>query len=201
MILAVMAVRIFAVKWLPRWTLRLLWMAVLCRLLMPLRVPSPTSIYAAAERFGRMAGKPGLLLEGRGVHSGSCTQSWISPFILPWAAGTLLLAFYFVYCHIRSRRGYREALPLEHPFVKAWLSATDYAGRYGCGFPIKSVLRSPMAFCGRSFFCQRIWIGRIHAGWALSWHMKQRISVISTHWGNGCWLGGFVCIGLIPWSG
>ena len=121
MILAVMAVRIFAVKWLPKVTLRLLWMAVLCRLLMPLRVPSPTSIYAAAERFGRMAGKPGLLLEGRESIQAAAPNPGISPFILLWAAGTLLLAFYFVYCHIRSRRGYREALPLEHPFVKAWL--------------------------------------------------------------------------------
>lgn len=121
MILAVMAVRIFAVKWLPKVTLRLLWMAVLCRLLMPLRVPSPTSIYAAAERFGRMAGKPGLLLEGRESIQAAAPNPGISPFILLWAAGTLLLAFYFVYCHMRSRRGYREALPLEHPFVKAWL--------------------------------------------------------------------------------
>ena len=104
MILAVMAVRIFAVKWLPKVTLRLLWMAVLCRLLMPLRVPSPTSIYAAAERFGRMAGKPGLLLEGRESIQAAAPNPGISPFILLWAAGTLLLAFYFVYCHIRSPR-------------------------------------------------------------------------------------------------
>lgn len=120
LILAVLAARRVSMDRLPKAALRLLWAVALCRLLLPLRIPSPASVYSAVDRIGEAAGRPGLLLNGeqaaRAVPAQGGSLLWAV-----WAAGAVLLAAFFLVCHLRGRRKYRESLPLEHPFVKGWL--------------------------------------------------------------------------------
>ncbi len=153
------------------------------------------SIYAAAERFGRMAGKPGLLL-GPGSVQAAAPNPGISPFILLWAAGTLLLAFYFVYCHMRSRRGYRESASTGASLLskRGWAPQITQAGT-GAGFrPDRFSAHLWHSVAGHSFAKESGLGGYTQAGlYPGTW--KQRISVISTHWGNGCCgCGAFVCM-------
>lgn len=115
--LVVMAVRLAANR-LPKATLRLLWAVVLGRLLLPLRIPSPASIYTAADRLGRAAGHPGLLLDG--TRAAAQTTEAVSPVLLIWGAGAVVLALLFLACHLRGRRSYRESLPAEHPYIRQW---------------------------------------------------------------------------------
>ena len=122
LILAVLAARRVSMDRLPKAALRLLWAVALCRLLLPLRIPSPASVYSAVDRIGEAAGRPGLLLNGeqaaRAVPAQGGSLLWAV-----WAAGAVLLAAFFLVCHLRGRRKYRESLPLEHPFVKGWLES------------------------------------------------------------------------------
>lgn len=117
LIAAIIVVRALAINRLPKTAFLVLWLAALMRLVLPLRVPSPASIYTYPVLSGALPHRPGLLL----AEAAPAQQSGPSPLLLLWAAVGLLLALVFLFSHLRARRTYRASLPVESPFVSAWL--------------------------------------------------------------------------------
>ena len=145
MILAAMVLRFRFQERVPRRVFCLLWDLCLVRLLLPLRLTSPFSIRAllpvreaipqtAAIRQVQIAGgsfEAGFsLAEDTAVYAGTSaeTAAGLGGFRLPpvnlpllaWAAVGTLLAAWFLWGHLRSRRVYAMSLPLDNAFVRHW---------------------------------------------------------------------------------
>ena len=128
LIAAVLLVRAVSIHRLPKGMLPLLWWIVLGRLLLPFRLPSPTSVYTAAHELGSRLefSRPGILLNGAGETAQS-TQAAASGFPIPgqvllWAAVALGIALFFLITHLRGLRRCQVSLPEEDPFVLAWMA-------------------------------------------------------------------------------
>lgn len=124
LVVAVLLVRKLAAGRLPRATFVFLWGVTLCRLLLPVRLASPFSVYRAMEPLGELPRRTGMLAApGAAVvetAAGPRDVAWIWPSL--WAAGVLLLAAYFLLSHALGLRRYRASLPVDHPFVTQWLA-------------------------------------------------------------------------------
>lgn len=129
LVAVVAVIRLLAIGRLPKAPFLLLWAAALFRLLVPLRLPSPTSIWAvpALQTAPRRAGL--LLASGEtqavpdtALRAAESGLFGLSPLVLAWALGAAALGIYFLFCHLNSRRNYQVSLPLRHPFVDEWLS-------------------------------------------------------------------------------
>lgn len=118
MIAVIVIVRAVAVNKLPKQVFLVLWALAGLRLVLPLAIPSPASVYTYAGQLGVTVRRPGLLL--------SQTASTISPTAVPvwlivWSAVAVLCALFFLVTHLRSRRDYAASLPVENAFIASWL--------------------------------------------------------------------------------
>ena len=121
-ILAVVVVRALAMNRLPRQAFLLLWAVALARLLLPFSIPSPTSLYSAAGHLGEGFRRAGIVTAGGTDAAGAAAQEAVIPWMaLLWAAGALACALCFLLPHLRGRREWNASLPVEDPFVTAWL--------------------------------------------------------------------------------
>lgn len=125
MIGVIIVVRALAVNRLPKTAFLALWGAAFCCLILPMRIPSPISLYTAVRRRGafpmpvRSWQPAGLLLTGNAARGSSVPS--LSPWLLLWIGGAVLLALIFLVLHLRGRRIYAASLPVEQPFAKAWI--------------------------------------------------------------------------------
>ena len=121
-ILAVVVVRALAMNRLPRQAFLLLWAVALARLLLPFSIPSPTSLYSAAGHLGeasagRASSPPeAQMRRGRSAGGGHPLDG---PCSGPRALSACALCFLLP--HLRGRREWNASLPVEDPFVTAWL--------------------------------------------------------------------------------
>ena len=118
LILAVCAVRVFALHRLPKAAFTTLWGIALIRLLIPVSIPSPLSVYAAIDLPG-MAGIASVSSIGRIADHSAVSAAPIAPLI--WGLGAVACALFFLIPHLRYRRRYRTALPIDSPFIARWL--------------------------------------------------------------------------------
>ena len=133
LIAAVALLRLVAGRQIPRRIFSLLWLVALCRLLIPVALPAPVSVYAAAGQLGMLPRRTGVLTgaapvspAGAGTAQSLTASGWAA--LRPlwgwiWLAGLAALALLFLIAHLRSRWNYRASLPVEHPFVRGWLAA------------------------------------------------------------------------------
>ena len=125
MIGVIIIVRALAVNRLPKTAFLALWGAAFCCLILPMRIPSPISVYSAIRRRGdfpmpvRNWQRTGLLLTGNVAREASVPS--LSPWLLLWIGGAVLLALIFLILHLRGRRVYAASLPVEQPFAKSWI--------------------------------------------------------------------------------
>lgn len=120
-LIAVIALlRLLAVRRLPPRTFPALWMVALCRLLIPLSLPSPVSVYAAAGRLGiSPPGRAGILVDNTPLPAADAPFDLFSA---AWLIGACVLALSFFAAHLRSRMDYKASFPVEAPFVQSWLA-------------------------------------------------------------------------------
>ncbi len=144
-ILAVTVIRALGANRLPRAMFTALWTVALVRLLVPVSVPSPVSVYAwltprieavraepvraeaaredpavsgGAERRDTEAAVPARTQSRPGdPEAGAADIPWGT---LLWAAGALSCAGVFAESGLRARRRFREAIPVEDGFVRRW---------------------------------------------------------------------------------
>ena len=125
MIGVIIIVRALAVNRLPKTAFLALWGAAFFCLILPMRIPSPISVYSAMRRRGdfpmpvRNWQRTGLLLTGNAAREASVPS--LSPWLLLWIGGAVLLALIFLILHLRGRRVYAASLPVEQPFAKSWI--------------------------------------------------------------------------------
>lgn len=124
MIGVIIIVRALAVNRLPKTAFLALWGAAFFCLILPVRIPSPVSVYTAVGQGAiRGAGqnwrRPGLLLSENAAQAASASA--LSPWLLLWTGGAVLLALAILVMHLRGRRVYAASLPVEHRFAKEWI--------------------------------------------------------------------------------
>ncbi|MBP2147185.1 beta-lactamase regulating signal transducer with metallopeptidase domain [Methanofollis sp. W23] len=132
LILVVVAVRAMFLLRLPKITFLVLWGIVVCRLLVPYSIPSRFSVYTLMDRVGSMFSEQIVtpISTAEGIHSlviasetpapSVSSALSVSPLTLVWLAGIFVCALFFIVTHVRCRREYRTALPVESDFVAAW---------------------------------------------------------------------------------
>uniref|UniRef100_UPI003AB197D3 M56 family metallopeptidase n=1 Tax=Eisenbergiella sp. TaxID=1924109 RepID=UPI003AB197D3 len=128
LIAVIVIVRALAVNRLPKKAFLWLWAAAFFCLMIPVRLPSPISVYRPSGQLERLAVRPGLLLseaagQAASEASGAAAvmASHLSVWHGIWIAGAVLLAAFFLVGHLRGRRVYSASLPVEQPFARTWL--------------------------------------------------------------------------------
>ena len=136
LIAVIVIVRALAVNRLPKKAFLWLWAAAFFCLMIPVRLPSPISVYRPSGQLERLAVRPGLLLseaagQAASEASGAAAvmASHLSVWHGIWIAGAVLLAAFFLVGHLRGRRVYSASLPVEQTFAKKTASGGRY--RYG----------------------------------------------------------------------
>ncbi|RUS43287.1 M56 family metallopeptidase [Cohnella sp. AR92] len=140
-ILAVIFLRSLLIHKLPKMTFMFLWGVALLQLLVPVSVPSPFSIFTAAEHVSRMFAAPKAIptqgsstsINGTTAILPSITEhatapimplktasQIISPIVWVWVVGFTLCALFFIIPHIRYRKIYKMAVPIKNDFIKKW---------------------------------------------------------------------------------
>lgn len=127
LILAIVMIRALTLHRLPKKTFLILWGVALCRLLIPIAVPSRFSLYTFLDMLlNKDLGidTPFIVMEaGRaGVVFTDVVSELFSPLVLAWVIGTLACALFFLATHLRCRREYKTALPIDNEFITQWLS-------------------------------------------------------------------------------
>ncbi|MCL2361767.1 MAG: M56 family metallopeptidase [Defluviitaleaceae bacterium] len=133
LILVIVVIRALAVHKLPKKTFLLFWGLMLFRLLIPFSIPMPLGMPSLIDRtmelimdttqttgpyIGTLPTMPLLADISEGM------QTSLLPSIrVAWAIGMAGLAMFFFVTHLRCRREYRTALPLENDYVNRWLNA------------------------------------------------------------------------------
>lgn len=131
LILFTMLVRSVALDKLPKKTFFILWGVSALRLLLPVSVPSPFSVFTQTER-ALCSLKPEtpimefvqILIPVNGqVSAAQTTRTAPVPILtIIWLSGATLLAAYFTIIYISSLRRFNTSLPEKNPFVQDWLA-------------------------------------------------------------------------------
>ena len=111
----------------PKRTFLLLWKIALFRLLIPLSIPAPSSIYNLLQHAqetvpqAQPAQLPATILHLTETQTAApvLTRS-LSPLLLLWAAGACISAGYFLHVHFRFKKLCADSLPLDTPFIRQW---------------------------------------------------------------------------------
>ncbi len=123
-IVAVVVIRALGMGKLPKWSFQLLWGVALMRLLVPLRIESPVSVYGAVRQVeqvwsnapaptttqtGSGAAKTMMQQAGEALTATPPNAAHTSPWLIVWIVGAALMLGYFVFTHVRCRKVYRTA--------------------------------------------------------------------------------------------
>ena len=129
MIAVITLLRALAMNHVPKKTFLALWGAALLRLLVPVSLPSPLSVYSllARERAARLPEVTAAVMRLPSViPAGQAgAQETAAPFpvwSIVWIAGVLLCAAFFAVAYCKCRREFRMSLPVENDFTRRWLA-------------------------------------------------------------------------------
>lgn len=146
LIVAVIILRALLINRLPKKTFLILWAVALCRLLIPITLPSPFSVYTLVNRLPEMeastptrnraqntaflptqeeaVGQALPLPQPEPVQAQAPSPKLIeiqTLLTILWVAGMTGSGAFFLMTHLRCRREYSAALPMDDVFVAAWL--------------------------------------------------------------------------------
>ncbi len=136
LILAIVIIRALAIHKLPKKTFLVLWGVVLLRLLIPFSFPRPfstnTVVDKAAEWFAVSVNTQTIIPNNNVLPSANALNpivyptspdvgTQISPILVVWVIGMVVCALFFLVTHLRCRREYKAALPIENDYVADWL--------------------------------------------------------------------------------
>ncbi|MGZ7442296.1 M56 family metallopeptidase [Paenibacillus sp. TH7-28] len=132
LILVIVVIRALLLHKLPKKTFLALWGVVLCRLLMPFSIPSRFSIFTIADILKNRFYEADLTLTGMSVSPNHMAITETIPtlpeavpennslVLVIWLIGLLACALFFLVTHLRCRREYKTALPVDNAFLKLW---------------------------------------------------------------------------------
>lgn len=131
-IFVVVILRAIFLHILPRKTFLLLWGVALIRLIIPVSVSSPLSVYNLVGRVAVLFMKTGdtsildntdfieMLPNTEALIQNQQTGAQASTIMLVWLIGLALCAIFFVITHLRCRKDYNMSLPIESDFISKW---------------------------------------------------------------------------------
>lgn len=132
-ILIVTIIRLLLLYRLPKKTFLVLWGIALCRLLIPFSMSSKLSIFTIIEFLTSNYYKVDMpLTEMQIPYNGNVITevepilSDVKPFIyipstlIIWFIGLTVCALFFLITHLRYRREYKTALPIDNEFINCW---------------------------------------------------------------------------------
>lgn len=124
MIAVVVLIRTMAMDRLPKKTFLALWAVVLLRLMAPVALPSPVSLYNAVPEEALRAPRhfAPALIPGKTAETAAAVGAGPDLLAVVWVLGALAMAGFFLVSWFRCRRVFRESLPVEEGFARAWLS-------------------------------------------------------------------------------
>lgn len=134
-ILVIVIIRAFTIHKLPKKTFLVLWSVALCRLLIPLSIPSRFSVYTVVDMLKNKFLAADTSFMGTAAPNFGMTAGAISPTLVKtadvsvsyimviWISGLSICALFFLVTHLQCRREYKTALPIENELVRQWLSA------------------------------------------------------------------------------
>lgn len=135
LILAVVFIRALLINKLPKTTFLILWGITLCRLLIPLSIPSRLSAYNAVSNLPIIPTDTHQVTSAvLNINSSSSVAEPILEkastiqepvlaipiFASIWIIGIILIATFFLVTHFRFHREYKTALPIKDEFIKQW---------------------------------------------------------------------------------
>lgn len=144
LILVITLLRALLLDRLPRRTFPVLWAVAAARLLIPLSLPSPTSIYSLLQRSQTVqegiytmqeanllpvspavadtAGAAARTAPDPATTAAAAASGPVIPVqTLLWLAGVLLVFVVFAVAYVRSYLQFRESVPVQTPFIDRWL--------------------------------------------------------------------------------
>ena len=126
LILLAAAVRVLALRRLPKGAFLALWEIAALRMLLPFTVPLPWAAPVSAGHLPVAGGYPGTngaVVPGTSA-AAPALAGMASGAVLPavWLAGALLLAAYFTVCYLRARGRFCCSCPDNTPAVRRWLA-------------------------------------------------------------------------------
>lgn len=137
LILVIAIIRALVLHKLPKRTFLVLWCIALCRLLVPVSIPSRFSVYTLVDILKNSYAKtanvsialpntyalPNTWVAHARVHPilADTTGASVSPFMLIWIFGLLVCVLFFLITHFRCRMEYKTALPIDNELVREWL--------------------------------------------------------------------------------
>jgi len=182
-------VRALAIHHLPKITFVVLWGLVLFRLLIPFSVPLPFSIPIADRAATLLAAEGTQTLipnipvgtSASRINTGavyaaaapalSDSTPQIPAVVAVWLAGMMICALFFLGTHLRCRREYKTALPLENETVSEWMRSQRF--RRPIQVRYSDRISAPMT-CG-------IWKPVILFPKTTDWQEEARLQVVLTH--------------------
>ena len=131
MIIAVLIIRRLGRYRLPKRTFLLLWAVVLVRLLVPAALPAPFAHAVLSETAPVLPqAQQTQIVQTVPLGEGVLPQTAVGTvertiaadgLQLVWLLGMAVCALYFSICYYRCHRRFQTSLPVEQPFVQAWL--------------------------------------------------------------------------------
>ncbi len=132
-ILVIVLIRVLFLYKLPKRLFPILWGIVLCRLLIPFKICSRFSVYSIVHALASKIRQINLVsnefsvIQNNSAHAKSVILSTEAPFHeafyfrIIWLIGLLLCVLFFLVTHLRSRREYKTALPVDNLYIKMWI--------------------------------------------------------------------------------
>lgn len=144
LIAAILMLRRALLHRLPKWTFLLLWAVALCRLLVPVTLPSQLSVYTGAARIAQAFQEeeeppadvrlpvpappltaPGTFREDGPVlpaapAAAEPEKEPVSPLAAVWLTGTSLCGLFFAAAYLWTLRRFWDAVPAESEFLTRW---------------------------------------------------------------------------------
>lgn len=132
LILVIIIIRTLLLHKLPKQTFMILWGVVLCRLLIPFEIPSRFSIYSILPTLtgkfslesplagSSIAQNSAVILEAVTPAPSPVAYLSLSLFMIIWLIGLIAGAMFFLVTHLRCRREYKTALPVDNALVTLW---------------------------------------------------------------------------------
>ncbi len=133
LIFAIIIIRRLVLHKLPKKTFLILWSVALCRLLIPFSISSRFNIYTLMDTLKTKVWQmvtPGIVrkVSSIGALPIHVTNKRLLPFVLIWMIGMLTCALYFLVAHLRCRKEYKTALPINNDFISRWVTE-NWTGR------------------------------------------------------------------------
>lgn len=125
LILVIVMIRALLLHRLPKITFLILWGVTLCRLLIPVAVPFRFSIYSTVDTLKSGFHETDFPIDNTAITKNVVTlpgtmSANLSPASIIWLIGLIACVLFFLVTHLRCRKEYKTALPLDNAFVKLW---------------------------------------------------------------------------------